>query len=290
VFRVDPITQPLPGLALIDDSAPSRVEIVPDRGGLVTRFQVGDREVLYLDEATLVDRSKNVRGGIPVLFPIAGRLAGDAYTIGDRTITMKQHGFARNAAWSVASTSTDKDARVTLSLAASDATRAVFPWDFEVRYTYVLEGSTLAIEQSFHNTSNEPMPLHAGFHPYFRVTDKDKANVRIATDATQAFDNTRGVTEPFEELELTRAEVDLHLLDHHLHPTKLELADGGAVRIDTDDNYRVLVIWTLAGKDFVCVEPWTAPGNSLNTRDGLIAIPPGGTHKTRVAFTFERAS
>ena len=29
------------------------------------------------------------------------------------------------------------------------------------------------------------------------------------------------------------------------------------------------VIWTLAGKDFVCLEPWTCPGDALNTGDRL---------------------
>ena len=47
--------------------------VVPERGGLVTRFAVGARELLYLDPATLADPTKNVRGGVPVLFPFAGR-------------------------------------------------------------------------------------------------------------------------------------------------------------------------------------------------------------------------
>src|SRR5438132_2165715 len=75
--------------ALAGDGA--LAEVVPERGGLVTRFRVQGRGLLYLDEATLADRSKNVRGGVPVLFPIAGKAPEGG--------AMKQHGFARNRAW-----------------------------------------------------------------------------------------------------------------------------------------------------------------------------------------------
>jgi galactose mutarotase-like enzyme len=35
------------------------------------------------------------------------------------------------------------------------------------------------------------------------------------------------------------------------------------------------VIWTLPGKDFVCLEPWTAPANALNSGESLLIVPPG---------------
>src|SRR5262245_48306902 len=74
-------------------------EVVPQRGGLVSRFCVGDEEILYMDPETLADRTKNVRGGIPVLFPVAGRLSGDRYTRDGRSFPMRQHGLARLAPW-----------------------------------------------------------------------------------------------------------------------------------------------------------------------------------------------
>src|SRR5262249_11743764 len=48
--------------------------IAPARGGMVTRLSIGGEDVLYLDEASLGDPSKNVRGGIPILFPIGGKV------------------------------------------------------------------------------------------------------------------------------------------------------------------------------------------------------------------------
>ena len=63
----------------------TRVEIAPARGALVTRLVVKGQELLYLDRATLDDPSKNVRGGIPVLFPFAGRLDGEGSRTGWRS-------------------------------------------------------------------------------------------------------------------------------------------------------------------------------------------------------------
>jgi galactose mutarotase-like enzyme len=164
---------------LRDTDSDALVEVVPARGGMVTRFRVGERDVLYLDPATLADRARNVRGGIPVLFPIAGRLAGDRYTTGGATFAMKQHGFARNVPWNVVARDTAPDARITLAIASTPETRAQFPWDFEVRITYALAGATLVVEQEYTNNDDALMPLHTGFHPYFRVPDAAKARARI---------------------------------------------------------------------------------------------------------------
>lgn len=279
---------PFPTIALRDTAQDSTVELVPERGGLVTRFAVAGREVLYLDPATLADASKNVRGGIPILFPCAGRLKSDQYTAYGKTIAMKQHGFARNRPWRVLAREAGPErARVVLGLASDESTRALFPWDFELRFAFELAGRTLTIAQEYQNTSPEPMPLHAGFHPYFRVPDAQKARASVTTDATRAYDNTTGQTGPFTGIDLTAREVDLHLLDHKLQGSRLALGDGTAVRLETDDSFSTLVVWTLAGKDFVCVEPWTAPGDALNTQSGLILLPPGTTHEARVAISAE---
>src|SRR4051812_18709968 len=74
-------------------------EVVPARGALLCRLAVGGREVLYLDQATLEDPTKNVRGGVPLLFPFAGRLEGDRFE--PASTTMPQHGFGRSLAWKV---------------------------------------------------------------------------------------------------------------------------------------------------------------------------------------------
>ncbi len=211
------------------------------------------------------------------MFPSPGKLENDTYEKG----TLKQHGFARNLAWEVAGTKTDGDARATLRLASSDETRRVFPWDFVAEYTYILRGNALRIEQTFTNTGSEPMAFGCGFHPYFHVKQSEKGAMRVGTKATRAFDNVTKKEIAIEgPIDLTKTEVDLHLLDHGAAPCTL-----GPITLSASGEFTHWVVWTLEGKDFVCVEPWTCPGNALNTRDRLTTLAPRESRTVWVEYS-----
>jgi galactose mutarotase-like enzyme len=264
-------------MKLVDKSSigTSIVEIAPERGGMVTRFAVGPRELFYLDEATFRDATKNVRGGNPVLFPSPGPLANDRFTWGGRSGSMKQHGFARNRPWTVTSSS---DRSLSLELISDEATRGQFPWDFRVLHSYSLSGRCLRVAQWVENNSNSPMPFAFGFHPYFFVRDADKSQTKIETSATRAFDNvTKKEIDVGGPIDLTQKEVDLHLFDHGKTEAVLDLADGAYIIVRASPEYHRWVIWTLAGKDFVCLEPWTAGADALNQDGKAIVLAPGET-------------
>jgi len=274
-------------LELHDDEAQSAATVVPGRGAIVTRFHAGGRELLYLDEATLRDPAKNVRGGIPVLFPSPGPLAGDRFERGGHSGAMKQHGFARNLPWQARAHDDADAARATLELASSDATLAMYPWPFRLALGISLRGTSLRLDVSVDNTGTEPMPFAFGIHPYFQVAEK--AGARIATRATRAFDNVTKTVGPFHGFDLTAKEVDLHLLDHGSSDSALDWADGSRLSLRASPEFGRWVVWTLAGKDFVCVEPWTAPANALNTGESLLVVAPGATKKLWIEMAFTAA-
>ena len=257
-------------LATLDISSGSTsVTLAPARGGMATRFRVGARDVFYLDEATLLDETKNVRGGSPVLFPSPGKLEGDRWSRGGRSGTLKQHGFARNLPWSLHSRSA---AEATLSLAATPATRESYPWDFRATLRYAVRERVLRIEQTVTNDGAGPMPFGFGFHPYFAIAQAKKAEARIPTAATRAWDNVTKKEIALSSIDLTQPEVDLHLIGH-----KKTSASVGDVEIAASPEYTQWVVWTLKDKDFVCLEPWTCPGNALNTGERLIELGRGET-------------
>jgi galactose mutarotase-like enzyme len=265
---------------LIDHAAQATVAIAPPRGGMVTRFRVGDTNVLYMDAATLHDPTKNVRGGIPLLFPIAGRLRDDRFQHAGRVYELKQHGFARTMPFTILDQSTAGGARMVLELVSNDFTRAQYPFDFRLVVTYVLAEGRLTIGLSYTNTGESEMPLHPGLHPYFLVPDAQKATARVLTEAGTGFDNRAGALVAVRgPIDLTAEQVDLHLFDHW--PRTVRLIRPGdrdlELRLGVPD--RILVVWTLRGQDFVCVEPWTAPANALN--DGkAIRLAPRSTLET----------
>lgn len=278
------VTETSGRVELADASANSVVVIAPERGGMAVRFTVGGRDLFFMDEATLLDPAANVRGGNPVLFPSPGRLDGDCWTHEGQERAMKQHGFARNLGWAVTEQETEDRASVTLILTSSDATKALFPAEFRFELTYTLRGTCLHIAQRIENTGDDPMRFGVGFHPYFQVDDK--ASARIDTAATRAFDNVTKKEIPFTGFDLTSREVDLHLLDHGATSSALTWGDGARLAINASPEFTHWVVWTLEGRPFVCVEPWTCPGNALNTGDRLITLSSGETGLFWIDLTF----
>lgn len=263
----------------ITDPSGTRARVAPERGGMITDFTTRGRAMLYMDRETLRDTSKNVRGGVPLLFPSPGKLEGDAWAQGGEKGALKQHGFARNLPWAVAG---QTSSTLTLRLTSSDATRAAYPWDFAVEITYRVGSDVLSLEARVENTGTRAMPFGFGTHPYFAVADR--TSFAIASQAVRAFDNVtkREVAFDATALRLGDAEIDLHLLDHHA-PSASFSVDELRVTLEAPEHVR-WVLWSLPGRPFVCVEPWTSPGNALNTGEALVHLPPGETRTFTQTF------
>ncbi len=276
MFTVSHKEGPIALIELTDAAAGSVAAVAPSRGGMATRLLIDGQEILFLDEASFLNVPGNVRGGNPLLFPSPGKLTDDAWSNQGRGGSMKQHGFGRNAAWSVHGTGTEGAASLTLRLASDDQTRAQFPWDFEALYTYTLRGDALRIDQQITNTGEGRMPFGLGFHPYFQVPQAEKAQTRIETATTRVYDNAAKAEIAFEGFDLCADEVDYHLLDHG--STVGTLSRPGWDRrmvLSCSEAFTHWVVWTLKGRDFVCLEPWTCPGDALNTGDRLLHLDAG---------------
>jgi galactose mutarotase-like enzyme len=261
---------------LNDERADANVVVAPRRGAIVTTMRVAGRDLLYMQDATLSDPAQSVRGGIPVLFPTPGKLQGDTLHWGGRVGTdVKQHGFARILDWQVIDT---PPGGLVLEIASNTWTLQRYPWAFRARLEFALDQRRLSIRFSVENTDQVPLPFALGFHPYFHVKHLQKSKLGISTAATQAFDNVQKQVVPFTGFDLTQPEVDLHLLDHGSTQCRVQLPDGGHIELRGSPDFNVWVVWTLEKKDFVCVEPWTAHGDALNTGERVIQVPPGATH------------
>lgn len=259
---------------LRDAHTGSSAHIAPSRGALVSSFRVGERELLYLDEATLRDPAANVRGGVPLLFPCPGKLSADRWAFRGAEGQLPQHGFARRQPWTVEHLGVEGAAHARLGLPWRDAEGRAFPWDVDVTLDVTLMEGVLSLRLGALNRGPSDMPFAAGFHPYFAVPDGAKGRARLPTSATRAFDNRRKRSGPFAGLDFTADELDAHLLDHGASEAHLELDDGTLV-VGGSDELDYWVLWTLRGKDFVCVEPWSAPGDALNTGERLRVVAPG---------------
>lgn len=272
---------------LSDPASDAVVEVVPERGGIVTRWRVQDQAVFYLDEERFQDPSLSVRGGIPLLFPICGNLVDDAYEVNGDRYTLKQHGFARTTPWQVTSQSDTAGASLTVTLRDDDTTRVDYPFAFELNYTYTLSGNSLTLTFSHTNNSETPMPFATGIHPYFAVADKSQLEFELPSTEYQlkgdAAINTFEGTFDFNAAEIDWAFTNLQGRRAIVSDRDRNLK----LTIEFDENYSTLVFWTVKGKDFYCLEPWTAPRNALNTGANVLTVEPGATVTTTIKMSVE---
>lgn len=259
---------------LVEASTNSSVKVCPERGAIVIGCQLNGVELFYLDRETFEHPTANIRGGNPVLFPICAQLKNGEYEWNGTTYKMANHGVARTSAWDVAGTSTEGEASITLTLRSNEATRVSFPFDFELVFTYALVNGELHIRQTYsHTGSGEDMPFYAGFHPYFKTETK---KIAYDIDATRYLDLNDNQIYPYEgEIDLNGKVESLTLLDPKTPSVSFPVAGGARVTMTYDPIFKYVVVWSVEGKPFICVEPWMASTGELNRQEELVMLPAG---------------
>lgn len=270
---------------LCDDAAKSQIEVVPERGGIVTSWRINGQEVFYLDTERFTHPDLSVRGGNPILFPLCGNLPNETYTVEGQEYKIKQHGFARELPWTVTAQSNDGKASLTIALSSNEQTKLVYPFDFHLAFTYELQGNTLTIQQEYQNLSAVAMPFSSGFHPYFLCGDKNLLEVEIPS--TRYEDNRTKENFDFGgKFNFDQDEIDSVFGNLSSRSTSVIDRDRKLkIAINYDDFYTYLVFWTVKGKDFYCLEPWSATRNSLNTKEYLTVLAPNTSHSAKVSIT-----
>ncbi len=264
----------------------SWLKVIPERGGIITSLGIDNKEILYLEEESLKN-DESIRGGIPILFPICGRLTEAKYEWEGNVYQMNIHGFVRMLNWEVIDLTLSKKFEMKLRTVSDGNTRKMYPYDFELIFTYILDGNKLTIKQEYINKSEEVMPIYTGFHPYFKVGDKE--NLQYQLDCTKYLnDSDMSISEYNGRLDMSGEPGSKILLD--MNSTNLSFFDpnlGREIKIEYGENFKYIVVWTLQGKDFLCVEPWMALPDAFNTKEDLEYIEPGKTLKEFVSFTVD---
>ena len=266
---------------IADEMSNSQIEVVPERGAIITGWQVQGREILYLDEERFANPALSIRGGIPILFPICGNLPNNIYTYKGNQYTLKQHGFARNLPWEI-DLSTEWP---TLSLSSNHHTKAIYPFDFQLVFTYKIQQNVLEIHQEYKNLDYKPMPFSAGFHPYFLITNKSRLELDIPAQTYQ--NQITKETLPFNGVfDFDMSEIDFVFKDISSQSiTTTDYDRKFKLTLDSSYIFSTLVFWTVKNKYYYCLEPWTAPRNAINTGEKLTILEPGTSCKSNIRLT-----
>ncbi len=270
---------------LSDQTSGASVEVVPERGGIITRWQMQGKDLLYMDHERYTNPALSVRGGIPILFPICGNLPDNTYLYKGHSYSLKQHGFAREMPWTVVEQSDENGASLSLELTSNAQTLLQYPFEFQVVFTYILRGNQLTLRQRYTNHSADTMPFATGFHPYFWA--QNKPGLQFEIPSTQFRDHrTQSVQSYQGSFDFEQDEIDVAFLELAGQASSVTDPERSLkLTLSFDKDFSILVFWTVKGKDFYCLEPWTAARNALNTGDRLIHLAPGTSVDTEFTLT-----
>ena len=268
--------------------------LAPGLGALLLRYDLDGRPVLRCPDRWRADFPRKVRFGNPLLFPIASNLSLDGqptlYLDGTAAHRLPQHGFARDLPWRVNSLC---EHSAVCALESSNLTRVLFPWDFEAELAVRLDGAGLDTVFAAVNRSDRPMPVHFGYHPYFQLAGPpseylirvpDAASVYLAAPPPRPAPHPEAREIPLDDtLRDTRFYEDVATgrMDLVHRPT------GDTVTVQADA--AVLPCWAVwresADSDYVCLEPWSAGVNALNTGERLRWLAPGERFEAAMRIT-----
>lgn len=166
---MQPVALGSAGLAGWKIATPYCRALVSAQGAQVLEFQaVGKKPLLWLSDAAVYQPGRAIRGGIPLCFPWFGPAPGGSGPA---------HGFARLLDWQLTEAENKPDAlHLQFRLAASPATRAFWPQDFEATLGLSL-GRVLQLQLAVANTGASAFSFSFAFHSYFPVSDIRRAQV-----------------------------------------------------------------------------------------------------------------
>ena len=269
----------------------NKVLISSDHGARILRWEKDGREIITWPENADWSKILKVRGGNPVLFPFIARHFVDGkkdfWRDGDGVVRpMPQHGFARDARFSVVDGGPENSLR--MRLVDSEETRGYYPFAFQFDVVVsLLPASRLEVRFETTNSGGAPMPYDAGHHFYFALPHQERADWTLhlpcAAWGRQSADGA---------IVREEAKTDVLRLDDPAPIDRFQIGprDSKAMLLNTQTGRRLVLelehpgcapwyavtTWTeTANSDFYCVEPWLGLPNAIHHGEGLRKLAPG---------------
>jgi D-hexose-6-phosphate mutarotase len=274
------------GLTRIRVTAPEAEAEIYLHGAHVTHYKPqGQKPVLFMSAESLFDPAKAIRGGVPVIFPWFGMNANDPKA--------PQHGFARTTEWPIRDirATNGHGVAITLGLASSDATRKVWPHDFESTFT-VSVGKALEMTMEVVNKSTREIFFEEALHTYLAVGDIKRTKIDGLAGRTfiDKVDNKARKTQPAGAFTLT-GETD-----------RVYLNTPDTVTVDDAANGRRLTVSKTGSASTVVWNPWIDKAKAMadfgdeewpymlcietaNAADNVQSLAPGARHVMTASVT-----
>lgn len=243
------------------------------------------------------------KGQAPNLFPYIGRLTEGKYTFAGKTYEMSNHGFAKLTEFQVEEQSEE---RIVFKMEESEETLKQYPFAFELRIIYTLEGNKILTEYRVINKKEDSMYFGIGGHPAFNVpleegefqeyylefAEKNEAK-RIEFSPTCYLTGNRPIydMEDGVRIPMTHDMFDedaIVLVDMCREVTLKSETSKHSVQVGYPD-MKFIGFWHMPLTDapYVCIEPWsTLPSRQsvieeLDKQPDIVALEGLGTYSNK---------
>lgn len=214
----------------------------------------------------------------PILFPIVGALKNGEYIYKDKVYKLPRHGFARDFEFEIVS---KNDTSVTFSLKNSKETLEVYPFNFELQISYILEGDKLVVKYDVFNHSSENMYFSIGAHPAFNIDgnfedfslffdeEKDLTTYSLYQDLFSGEKETVKLNGNVLPLDYALFEKDALVFKNFATQSLILLKNKTPLMKVEFPEFPYLGIWTKKNAPFICIEPWLGIADNFDTSGDL---------------------
>jgi galactose mutarotase-like enzyme len=215
----------------------------------------------------------------PILFPIVGTLKNNFYQYNGSTYELPRHGLARDFDFQLIA---QEGHKVAFSLQTSEATFAIYPFNFELQLIYALEKSELIVTFKVINKDPKAMPFSIGGHPAFALK-KDFEDYSLGFEPGEKLipyqlendllsDKTQNIKLKDNQLPLTYSlfENDA-LVFKSLRSKQIQILENQVPLLNFKfEDFPHFGIWTKKNAPFICLEPWLGYADTVNANGNLL--------------------
>lgn len=233
-----------------------------------------------------------------ILFPFANRIKDGEYKFEGKTYKFDinepannnaLHGLVFNKTFHVVSTkATENEANIVL-LYSEDKKHSAFPYTYNITIAYTFTKTTVSLNVTIKNTSNNTFPFTLGWHPYFSSENLYKSNISFNSLEKIELDDrniTSGVT--------PTSETDFNIKNKTLDDCWILNTDeiifktpSYKLQFNSTAKQNFLQIYTPPTPNTIAIEPTTGVSNSFNNQIGLQLLEPNQSEQITWTITIQ---
>ncbi len=233
---------------------------------------------MYCPEDLPQTAQKITGGGNPILFPSVGRtwdhssgepVAGVYRVFGhEKPYFMPSHGVLFMSEFRKIDEQTTSDSITTAyeTRISEKIREASYPFDLSLTQRFTLKANSVELESTIINHGGVPAPCAFGYHPYFAISNPKREGITVRMPVAKRLLLTpdtillTGESEPTDGIFDLQADLNYDQPFGEPTGTRMSIIDrnaGHTINVDFDKKCELFLLYSPAGSDFVCIEPWT---------------------------------